>query len=244
VTVTAKNPNLTTATSYRGTLHFTSNDSLAVLPADYTFTSADAGNHVFNGVVLNTPGTITITATDPVTSYTIGTGAFTVTCNGVCPAPGGTAGARDANAGPAGTAGAREANQSPAGSVGPRLPRLGRLAYAGDTASGAVLATAVGPGSRSGGAAPAASTSTTAAAPAIAATPAEAEIAVSPASQAAPSLIAGGADMKAASHIAATKVESISVYLPLVLFPLAIITLALLVVRRRMTRRLIGRTRP
>ena len=32
---------------YTGTVHFTSSDSAAVLPADYTFTLADAGFHHF-----------------------------------------------------------------------------------------------------------------------------------------------------------------------------------------------------
>ena len=36
-----------TATGYTGTIHFTSTDAAAVVPADYTFTPADAGGHVF-----------------------------------------------------------------------------------------------------------------------------------------------------------------------------------------------------
>jgi uncharacterized repeat protein (TIGR01451 family) len=48
---------------YLGTLHFTSSDGLAVLPADYTFTAGDAGIHTFQ-VTLNTLGTQTITMTD------------------------------------------------------------------------------------------------------------------------------------------------------------------------------------
>src|SRR5262249_31170847 len=47
VTVTAKDASGNTATGYRGTVHFTSSDSQAALPADYTFTAADAGVHTF-----------------------------------------------------------------------------------------------------------------------------------------------------------------------------------------------------
>ena len=43
-TVTAKSANGTTATGYTGTVDFSSSDTLAVLPADYTFTAADAGD--------------------------------------------------------------------------------------------------------------------------------------------------------------------------------------------------------
>ena len=48
---------------YLGTIHLTSSDGLAVLPADYTFTAADAGIHSFQ-VTLNTQGTQKITITD------------------------------------------------------------------------------------------------------------------------------------------------------------------------------------
>jgi hypothetical protein len=132
LTVTAQNPIGTTNSVYRGTLHFTSSDSRAVLPADYTFTTGDAGTHVFTGVAFNTPGTVTITATDPISSYVIGAGTFTVTCNGVCPAPGGTAGGRGTMPGTPGTAGSRDASQSGASSSGPRLPRVGLLPQHGD----------------------------------------------------------------------------------------------------------------
>ena len=51
------------ATGYAGTMHFTSTDPLAQLPADYTFTSADAGSHTFS-VTFMTPLSPTITVTD------------------------------------------------------------------------------------------------------------------------------------------------------------------------------------
>lgn len=50
-------------THYVGTVHFTSTDSSAMLPSDYTFTSSNMGSHGFN-VTFNTAGTQTITATD------------------------------------------------------------------------------------------------------------------------------------------------------------------------------------
>lgn len=42
--------------SYRGTVHFSSSDPLAVLPNDYTFVGGDVGEHLFAGIVLQTPG--------------------------------------------------------------------------------------------------------------------------------------------------------------------------------------------
>ncbi|MGO9601765.1 MAG: IPT/TIG domain-containing protein, partial [Isosphaeraceae bacterium] len=50
VTVTAQNTSNSTVTNYTGTVHFTSSDSKAGLPADYTFTAADNGVHTFTGV--------------------------------------------------------------------------------------------------------------------------------------------------------------------------------------------------
>jgi hypothetical protein len=48
---------------YTGIVHFTSSDSAAVLPADYTFTLADSGFHHFV-TTLNTSGAQTVTVTD------------------------------------------------------------------------------------------------------------------------------------------------------------------------------------
>ena len=67
VTITMKDAYGNLATGYRGTLHFTSSDLVAqtagMLPADYTFTAADAGRHSFT-VTLVTPPSQTLTATD------------------------------------------------------------------------------------------------------------------------------------------------------------------------------------
>ena len=68
-TVTARDAQGNTLTGYRGTVHFVSSDPRAQLPADYTFTAADAGMHTFTAP-LNTPGTQTIAAMDFVAGVT------------------------------------------------------------------------------------------------------------------------------------------------------------------------------
>jgi hypothetical protein len=94
-----------TATTYTGTVHFTSSDGAALLPANYTFAPADNGSHTFSAT-LNTAGNQSITATDTAnasitatanivdgqapaitsannTSFTVGTaGTFTITTTG------------------------------------------------------------------------------------------------------------------------------------------------------------------
>jgi ELWxxDGT repeat protein len=67
VTVTLKDPYGNIASGYAGTVHFTSTDSKAALPANYTFTAADAGTHIFS-VTLKTAGTRSITAADTLAS--------------------------------------------------------------------------------------------------------------------------------------------------------------------------------
>jgi len=62
VTVTANNGD---GSTYLGTVQFTSSDGSASLPANYTFTSADANTHTFTGgVTLNANGADTITVSD------------------------------------------------------------------------------------------------------------------------------------------------------------------------------------
>jgi hypothetical protein len=63
--VTLKDAYGNVATGYTGTVHFASSDAKAVLPGNYTFTSADAGKHTFSAT-LKTAGTQSITATDTV----------------------------------------------------------------------------------------------------------------------------------------------------------------------------------
>ena len=71
VTVTATYPSGSPDTTYTGTVNFTSTDPKAVLPADYTFTAADAGVHTFtNAVTLKTAGTQSVTVTDTSTKIT------------------------------------------------------------------------------------------------------------------------------------------------------------------------------
>lgn len=73
VTVTARDGSGNPATGYTGTVHFTSTDPQAVLPADYTFLAGDNAVRTFtNGVQLRTVGTRTITATDTVTGTITG----------------------------------------------------------------------------------------------------------------------------------------------------------------------------
>ena len=61
--ITAYDPYNNVATGYAGTVHFTSSDASAQLPADYTFTPADKGAHIFK-VLLRTQGQQSLTLTD------------------------------------------------------------------------------------------------------------------------------------------------------------------------------------
>ncbi len=65
LTLTVEDAYGNVVTGYTGTVHFSSSDSTATLPANYTFTSADAGVHTFsNAAILKKKGTQTITVTD------------------------------------------------------------------------------------------------------------------------------------------------------------------------------------
>ena len=86
VTVTARDAYNNVATGYTGTVHFTSNDSQAMLPSDYTFQAGDNGIKAFTaGVTLKASGTKTVTATDTLSpsitgiSGSISVGAASVT---------------------------------------------------------------------------------------------------------------------------------------------------------------------
>jgi streptogramin lyase len=81
VTVTAQDLYGNTTAGYRGTVDFTSNDTAATLPTDYSFTAADNGVHTFSGVILRTsryPLVTSITATDTVTGSITGSAGVRV----------------------------------------------------------------------------------------------------------------------------------------------------------------------
>src|SRR5262249_55439926 len=61
LTVTAQDAYGNVATGYTGTVHFSSTDSTAVLPANYTFTASDSGTHTFSTVKLKKKGMQKIT---------------------------------------------------------------------------------------------------------------------------------------------------------------------------------------
>jgi streptogramin lyase len=63
VTVSALDGTNAVATAYTGTVHFTTSDTLAALPADYTFTGVDQGTHTFS-VILRSAGKQTLSVTD------------------------------------------------------------------------------------------------------------------------------------------------------------------------------------
>jgi hypothetical protein len=71
VTVTALDQSGNPFPGYTGTVHFSSTDVQAGLPADYTFMAADNGVHTFT-VTLKTAGTDSITATDTATGTITG----------------------------------------------------------------------------------------------------------------------------------------------------------------------------
>ena len=74
LSVTAKDAYNNIAKGYTGTVHFTSSDLQAVLPADYAFTIGDQGTRTFS-ITLRTTGSHSITATDTVTGSITGTQA-------------------------------------------------------------------------------------------------------------------------------------------------------------------------
>src|SRR5262249_61643908 len=76
LTVTGQDAYGNVVPGYTGTVHLTSTDPQAVLPANYTFTAADAGKHTFI-VTLKTAGTHSITVADTLNS------AITATQGGI-----------------------------------------------------------------------------------------------------------------------------------------------------------------
>jgi streptogramin lyase len=97
-TVTARDPFNTAASLYRGTVHFTSSDPAAVLPADYTFTAADDGTHTFTATLFTAGGQairVTDTAWDALMGMAVTTSEFPIpTANSY---PGGITAGPDGN---------------------------------------------------------------------------------------------------------------------------------------------------
>jgi hypothetical protein len=79
VTLTVEDAYGNVVTGYRGTVHFTSSDSTASLPANYSFTASDAGVHTFTGLVLGKKGKQTLTVTDTQNSALTVTDSINVT---------------------------------------------------------------------------------------------------------------------------------------------------------------------
>jgi probable HAF family extracellular repeat protein len=79
ITVTAYDAYGNIATGYLGTVHFNSSDGAAILPANYSITTADAGVHTFTGLKLKKKGTQTITVTDTLNSALTYTWSVSVT---------------------------------------------------------------------------------------------------------------------------------------------------------------------
>src|SRR5262249_33287822 len=82
VSVIAQDTFNNTATSYSGTVHFTSTDSSgsASLPPNYTFNNGDNGVHTFtNATTLVTAGTRSVIATDTVSSGITGAASLMIT---------------------------------------------------------------------------------------------------------------------------------------------------------------------
>ncbi len=75
IAVTARLAGDSVDTGYNGTIHFTSTDAAATLPADYTFIPAsDNGSHTFTGALtLRTSGSQTVTVTDNASLTATGT---------------------------------------------------------------------------------------------------------------------------------------------------------------------------
>jgi hypothetical protein len=165
LTVKVQNGDGTTRTGYLGTVHFTSTDVSATLPADYAFTSGDNGVHTFSGVVLRTAGSQTITVADIAMPLTVPASITIQVCVGVCQSPPGTPGGRNTNPGPVGAPGARTVvNQSGAGAPGTRLPRLGSSQIS-DSAPNTAPAATTGQATNAVAAAPAAASTASQSAP-------------------------------------------------------------------------------
>lgn len=79
ITLAAYDPYNNLATGYTGQVQFSSSDSQATLPANYTFTIGDAGDHTFaDGLIFRTAGSQVITITDILQPSLVVTGTVAV----------------------------------------------------------------------------------------------------------------------------------------------------------------------
>jgi hypothetical protein len=78
LTVTAEDQFGNVTPAYTGTVHFSSTDFAAILPADFAFVDADAGVVQFSGVTLFTTGPQTVRAIDTVNTTIRGSETVTV----------------------------------------------------------------------------------------------------------------------------------------------------------------------
>jgi hypothetical protein len=85
LTVTALDSANRPVAGYRGTVHFSSTDTQADLPADYTYTAGDNGQHTFNAV-FKTAGVPMLTVSDRAKSAVKGVSAVGVSAVTVAPA--------------------------------------------------------------------------------------------------------------------------------------------------------------
>ncbi len=77
IKVLALDANNQVVKGYTGTVHFTSSDTGALLPADYTFVAGDQGKHEFMGTFSMT-GPQTVTVTDTSSKSVMGQGTVQV----------------------------------------------------------------------------------------------------------------------------------------------------------------------
>jgi hypothetical protein len=91
VTVTAENSTGGTLTNFTGTIHFSSSDTRATLPADYKFVSGDHGVHTFTGVILKKVGLQVISVNGTKNAAFSGSTAIQVNAAAASPTPSGGA---------------------------------------------------------------------------------------------------------------------------------------------------------
>ena len=85
-TVTAADAYGNKITSYQGTVHFSSDDAIAGLPANYTFLAGDDGSQSFS-VTLKTAGSRTVQVKDTIQTAVAFTSTQTATVNAAAAAP-------------------------------------------------------------------------------------------------------------------------------------------------------------